>query len=66
MSTTEILHERPAEVRRRAFSIREAATILNVSQISVRRLIQRGLLHPNRTLRHLRISESEITRFLAR
>jgi excisionase family DNA binding protein len=66
MSTTQTIAERPAEIRRRAFSIGETAMILGVSAVSIRRLIARGLLRPNRTLRHLRISESEITRFLAR
>jgi excisionase family DNA binding protein len=66
MSTTQITAEPTAEVRRRAFSITETAKILGVSRISIRRLINRGLLRANRTLRHLRISESEIDRFLAR
>ena len=64
MSTTRIITERP-EVQPLAFSIGQTATILNVSQISVRRLIARGLFRPNRTLRHIRISRAEINRFLA-
>ena len=51
--------------RPRAYSIVQAARVLSISPASVRRLIARGLLRPNRTLRHLRISESEIDRFLA-
>jgi excisionase family DNA binding protein len=64
MSTTRIISEHRPEVQALAFSIGQTATILNVSQISVRRLIARGLLRPNRTLRHLRISQAEINRFL--
>lgn len=66
MSTGKIVLERSAVVQQRAFSIAQTATILGVSPVSIRRLIDRGLLRPNRTLRHLRIPESEITRFLAR
>ena len=65
MSKTEVIFESTAELRRRAFSIKETAIILAVSPPSVRRLIARGLLRPNRTLRHLRISQAEIDRFLA-
>lgn len=49
---------------RRAYKIREAAGIIGCSEISVRRLIARGLLRPNRALRHLLIPASEIDRFL--
>jgi excisionase family DNA binding protein len=66
MSTTQTVPEQSTEIRPRAFSIAQAATILGVSCVSVRRLIGRGLLRPNRTLRHLRITEAEINRFLAR
>jgi excisionase family DNA binding protein len=65
MSTEKIVLERSGVVQPRAFSIAQTATILGVSPISIRRLIARGLLRPNRSLRHLRIPESEITRFLA-
>jgi Helix-turn-helix domain len=65
MSTPRGIPEATVEVRRRAFSIKESAIIIGVSPISVRRLIVRGLLRPNRSLRHIRISEAEIERFLA-
>jgi excisionase family DNA binding protein len=65
MGTALITPEHPAELRRRAFSVAETAVILGVSAVSVRRLIVRGLLQPNRTLRHIRISEAEIDRYLA-
>jgi DNA-directed RNA polymerase specialized sigma24 family protein len=37
---------------RGALKLAEAARYLGISQISVRRLIERGLLRPNRNLRH--------------
>jgi len=66
MSTAQTTAEKPNELRPLAYSVAQTALLLGVSQVSVRRLIARGLLRPNRTLRHLRISENEITRFLAR
>jgi excisionase family DNA binding protein len=51
-------------INRKAFSVRETAIALGISRMSVRRLIQRGLLRPNRALRHLLIPLSEIDRFL--
>jgi hypothetical protein len=48
-----------------ALKIKAAAEYLGgVSQISVRRLIQRGLIKPNRALRHILISVAELERFL--
>jgi excisionase family DNA binding protein len=54
------------ELPRLALSIKETAAALGISTISVRRLINRGLLRPNRALRHLRIPAGEIERFLSR
>jgi excisionase family DNA binding protein len=49
-----------------ALKIKAAAAYLGgVSQITVRRLIDRGLIRPNRALRHLLIPVSELDRFLA-
>jgi excisionase family DNA binding protein len=48
----------------RALKLRQAANYLGVSTISVRRLIERGLIKPNRALRHLLIPVSELDRFL--
>jgi hypothetical protein len=50
---------------RLAFSMRECATMLNISYISVWRLVARGLLKPSTGLRHKRISLVEINRYLA-
>jgi excisionase family DNA binding protein len=51
-------------INRKAFSIKETGVLLGISQPSVRRLIKRGLLRPNRALRHLLIPASELDRFL--
>jgi excisionase family DNA binding protein len=48
-----------------AVKLKDAAEYLGVSPISVRRLIERGLIKPNRALRHVIIPLSELTRFLA-
>src|SRR5437016_4590162 len=39
---------------RLAFSVKEVALILGVSEKTVRRLVQRGLLRSSKALRHLR------------
>ena len=49
---------------RLAFSVRETAEMLGISEKTVRRLIDRGLLRPSRALRHLLISKKEIEHFL--
>jgi len=36
-----------------------------ISQVTLRRLIKRGLIKPNRALRHIIISKAELDRFLA-
>ncbi len=48
-----------------ALKLKDAAKYLGgISQISLRRLIERGLIKPNRALRHLLIPVSELDRFL--
>ncbi len=64
MSTTRAVGSNEADVPRQAYSVQETAAVLGISVASVRRLIDRALLKPNRCLRHLRISAAEITRFL--
>lgn len=54
----------PYAVPRLAHSLRETAEILGISYVSVHRLIKRGLLRPNRALRHKLIARTEIERFL--
>jgi excisionase family DNA binding protein len=51
-------------VSQRALKLRQAATYLGVSTVSIRRLIKRGLIKPNRALRHILISIAELDRFL--
>jgi excisionase family DNA binding protein len=49
---------------RGGFQLPEAADYLGVSTITVRRLVQRGLLKPNRKIRHLLFPVKELNRFL--
>ena len=48
-----------------AYKLKKAAAYLDVSPMSVRRLIKRGLLKPNRNLRHITIAVRELDRYLA-
>jgi len=48
-----------------ALKLKDAATYLGVSPISVRHLIKRGLINPNRALRHHMIPKRELDRFLS-
>jgi len=57
--------ERPTAASAGALKLREAANYLAVSPMSVRRLIERGLIKPNRALRHILIPIGELDRFLA-
>ena len=54
----------PPRPPRLAFSVRETAEALGVSEKTIRRLIDRQLLNPSRALRHLLISKKEVERFL--
>jgi excisionase family DNA binding protein len=48
-----------------ALKLREARAYLgNISTPTVHRLIQRGLLRPNRSTRHLLFTRAELDRFL--
>jgi excisionase family DNA binding protein len=49
---------------RGGFQIHEAADYLGVAEITVRRLVQRGLLKPNRKIRHWILPVKELNRFL--
>ena len=49
-----------------ALKLKDAAQYLGgVSPITIHRLIKRGLIKPNRALRHLLIPVAELDRFLA-
>jgi hypothetical protein len=48
-----------------ALKLKDAASYIGgVSLITVRRLIKRGLIKPNRSLRHILIPISELERFV--
>jgi excisionase family DNA binding protein len=49
---------------RLAFSVKETAAILGLSEKTIRRLVARRLLRSSRALRHLLIPRKEIERFL--
>jgi excisionase family DNA binding protein len=57
------LHVEPTHPRL-AYSVKEAAQILGVSEKTIRRLVARGLLRSSKALRHLLIPKKEIERFL--
>jgi excisionase family DNA binding protein len=49
---------------RGGFQLKEAAHYLGLSKITVRRLVQRGLFKPNRSVRHLLFPVKQLNRFL--
>ena len=49
---------------RGGLQIQDAADYLGVSKITVRRLMERGLLKPNKKIRHLIFPIRELNRFL--
>jgi len=53
------------QVEPNGFKLKDAARYLSVSEITVKRLITRGLLRPNRQFRHILFSRAELDRFLA-
>jgi len=56
-----------APVRVAALKLKESCQYLGgISQITLRRLIRRGLIKPNRALRHILIPIAELDRFLAK
>ena len=54
-----------AELPRLAYSVGEAAQMLNVSNKTILRLIQRNLLRASSALRHKRITARSLNEFLA-
>jgi len=63
MKSNSVANE-PQRISRGAVKLREAAEYLSVSPITLRRLIRRGLITPNRALRHILIPIAELDRFL--
>jgi excisionase family DNA binding protein len=54
----------PLPPNREAYSVREIANALAVSEKSIYRVIARGVLKPLRAFRHHRITRKELQRFL--
>jgi hypothetical protein len=52
-----------ASVSKRLYTLKEAALSLGMSTASVRRLVDRGVLKPNRALRTLMFPPAELDRF---
>jgi len=56
-----------APVKAAALKLRESCQYLGgISEITLRRLIRRGLIKPNRAIRHILIPIAELDRFLAK
>lgn len=61
----QIIPNQPPRIAPGGLKLKDAAQYLGgVSTLTVRRLIARGLIRPNRTLRHIIISREELDRFL--
>jgi transposase len=60
----DILNEAPT-LPRLGFTMREAAVMIGISYESAYRLVKRGLLRPNTSLRTKIFSRAEIDRFVA-
>jgi excisionase family DNA binding protein len=58
--------DRNAPTPRLSYKIKEAAQILGVSPVTVRRAIDRGLLKPCRAFRHTLISAEQLKKFINR
>jgi excisionase family DNA binding protein len=58
------IHPNRPQVTPQALKLRQAAEYLGLSTVSIRRLIKRGLIKPNRALRHILIPISELDRFI--
>jgi excisionase family DNA binding protein len=54
----------PAMLPELAYTVAEVAQILKVSEKSVNRLVDRGLLKASNALRHLRITRSSLEEFV--
>jgi len=53
-----------AVVTKRLYDINEAAETLGMSKSSIRKLVKRGLLKPNRTLHKFLFPAAELDRFV--
>jgi hypothetical protein len=65
MSTNNVTQNQPPSFAPGAYKLKSAAQYLGgLSTVTVRRLVERGLLHPNRATRHLIFAKTELDRFL--
>jgi hypothetical protein len=63
--TISVMSSNRVPVNQGALKLKDACRYLgDISPSSLRRLIDRGLLKPNRALRHILISVAELDRFL--
>ncbi len=60
------MEKQSEELPRLAYSVAESARMLNVSEKSIRRLIDRNLLKASKALRHIRITKEALEQFLAK
>jgi excisionase family DNA binding protein len=58
------MNETQTSEARGGFKLKAAARYLDVSPMTIKRLIERGMLRPNKKLRHLLFSRTELDRFL--
>lgn len=65
MNTNTNQNNWPVSPDRHLYKLTEAAPMLSLSVVSLRRLIKNGVIRPNRKTRHVLISRSEIERFAA-
>lgn len=65
MSNSKVAGEDDNGFEKMAYKLPEVAVLLGLSEITVRRLVSRGLLRPIRAVRHLMFARTEILRFLA-
>jgi excisionase family DNA binding protein len=65
MRENSVTESQPPRLAPGGLKLKDAAVYLGgISTLSLRRLIERGLIRPNRTLRHILISRAELDRFL--
>jgi excisionase family DNA binding protein len=65
MKENEVTETQPPRLAPGGLKLKDAAEYLGgLSLVTMRRLIERGLIKPNKTLRHIIISRSELDRFL--
>jgi hypothetical protein len=65
MTKNHLTETQPPRLAPGGLKLKDAAAYLGgISTVSLRRLIKRGLIKPNHSLRHVLISRAELDRFL--